>query len=37
MLRYLLAEDWWPLVKQQDQQFVTGTSEVINEECRPNC
>ena len=37
MLRYLLAEDWWPLVKQQDQQFVTGTSEVINEECRPTC
>ena len=37
MLRYLLAEDWWPIVKQQDQQFVTGTSEVINEECRPTC
>ena len=37
MLRYLLAEEWWPLVKQQDQQFLTGTSEVINEECRPHC
>ena len=22
MLRYLLAEDWWPLVKQQEHQFV---------------
>ena len=37
MLRYLLAEDWWPLVKQQDQQFVVGTSHVINEECKPHC
>ena len=37
MLRYLLAEDWWPLVKQQDQQFVAGTSSVINEECKPHC
>ena len=37
MLRYLLAEDWWPVVKQQDHQFVAGTSEVINEECKPHC
>lgn len=37
MLRYILAEDWWPVVKQQDHQFVAGTSEVINEECKPHC
>ena len=37
MLRYLLSEDWWPLVKQQDQQFVAGTSSVINEECKTYC
>ena len=37
MLRYLLAADWWPLVKQQDYQFVTGETRVINEECHPNC
>ena len=37
MLRYLLAEDWWPLVKQQDHQFVLGTSKVMNEQCKPYC
>ncbi len=37
MLRYLLAEEWWPVVRQQDQQFVAGTSNVINEECKPHC
>lgn len=37
MLRYLLAEDWWPEVKQQDYQFVTGENRIINEECHPNC
>ena len=37
MLRYLLAEDWWPLVKQQDQQFVAGTLQVRNEQCKENC
>ena len=37
MLRYLLAEDWWPIVKQQDYQFVAGTSRVMNEGCKPHC
>ena len=37
MLRYLLAEDWWPLVKQQDHQFVAGTSGIINADCQPHC
>ncbi|MCY4489651.1 MAG: ThiF family adenylyltransferase [Deltaproteobacteria bacterium] len=37
MLRYLLAADWWPVVGQQDYQFVTGETRVINEECHPNC
>ena len=37
MLRYLLAADWWPLVRLQDCQFVTGEMRVINEECHPNC
>ena len=37
MLRYLLADDWWPLVKQQDYQFVTGEIRVINDECHTNC
>ena len=37
MLRYLLAEHWWPLVRQQDYQFITGETRVMNEECHPNC
>ena len=37
MLRYLIAQDWWPLVRQQEYQFLTGESRVINEECQPHC
>ena len=37
MLRYLLAPDWWSLVRQQEHQLMTGKTRVINEECRPNC
>ena len=37
MLRYLLAEDWWPLVRQQDYQFVTAETRIINDECHPTC
>ena len=37
MLRYLLAADWWPLVRQQDYQFVTAETRIINSECHPNC
>lgn len=37
MLRYLLAQDWWPLAAQQDYQFVADKMGVINEECHPYC
>ena len=37
MLRYLLAPDWWPSVRQQDYQFVTAETRIINEECHPYC
>ena len=37
MLRYLLAADWWPLVRQQDYQFVTAETRIINDECHPHC
>ena len=37
MLRYLLAVDWWPLVRQLDYQFVTSETRIINDECHPNC
>ena len=37
MIRYLLAPDWWSLVRQQEHQLITGKTQVINEECRTNC
>ena len=37
MLRYLIAADWWPLVRQQDYQFISAETRIINDECHPNC
>ena len=37
MLRYLLADEWWPSVRQQEYQFVTSETTIINAECHPNC
>ena len=37
LMRYLVAQDWWPLVKQQEYQFVTCETRHINEGCRVGC
>ena len=37
LLRYLLAPNWWPLVQQQDYQFITGKIRITNADCHPNC
>lgn len=37
MLRYLLAADWWPLVQQQEHQFLTGETRVKSSDCYPSC
>ena len=37
MLRYLLAHNWWPLVNQQEYQFLTGETRVNNNCCHANC
>ena len=37
MLRYLLAQDWWPPVAQQEYQFLTARTSVANEECHQYC
>ena len=37
MLRYILAEDWWPDVPQQDYQFVVAESRIINKQCYQHC
>ena len=37
MLNFLLAEEWWPSVKQQEYQFMTGQMTTTAETCQPNC
>ena len=37
MTRYLIGQEWWPTVQQQDYQFQTGKITVNNEECFPQC
>ena len=37
MTRYLIGQEWWPTVHQQDYQFQTGRITVHNEECLPYC
>ena len=37
MVRYVIAADWWPLVRQQDCQFVAGETTIINNECLRHC
>ena len=37
MLRYLLAPDWWPLVQQQEHQFLTGETLTSSSECNAFC
>lgn len=37
MLRYLIADSWWPPVTQQDYQFVTGRMTLTEKQCLPHC
>lgn len=37
MIRYLIAHNWWPQVRQQEYQFVTAKTRTINKECHENC
>ena len=37
LMRYLVAQEWWPLVNQQDYQFLTCETRHINESCRAGC
>ena len=37
MMRYLIGQEWWPAVQQQDYQFQTGKITVTNEECLTQC
>ena len=37
MLRYVLAPEWWPIVGQQEHQFLTAETSASREKCRPHC
>ena len=37
MLRHLLAKDWWPVVQQQDYQFVRGDVCITKGTCYTSC
>ena len=37
MLRYLLAQDWWPTIQQQDYRLVTGDIRITEGDCYPSC
>ena len=37
LLRFLTSQEWWPLVQQEDYQFVTCETRHINESCRSGC
>ena len=37
MTRYLIGQEWWPAVQQQEYQFQTGKITVTNEECLTQC
>lgn len=37
VLRYVLAPEWWPVVGQQEHQFLTAETTVSALECRPHC
>ena len=37
MLRYLLAENWWPFIQQQDYQFIQGKTYLLCDKCNENC
>ena len=37
MLHYCIALDWWPAVQAQDYQFVDGSLDLSDGQCRPQC
>ena len=37
LVRYLVAQDWWPEVQQQDYQFLTGSIRLNEEKCHSHC
>ena len=37
MVRYMISQEWWPEVQQQDYQFLTGAVAINNQKCGESC
>lgn len=37
VVRYLIADDWWPAVSQQEYRFVSARTYALTNECQPHC
>ena len=37
MIRYIVSQQWWPEVQQQDYHFLTGSIGINNDKCNENC
>lgn len=37
LIRYMLSQSWWPIVHQQDCQFVLSKLDVLNGQCVEHC
>ena len=37
MVRYIVSQEWWPEVQQQDYHFQTGAIRINNQKCNENC
>ena len=37
LIRYMLSQSWWPIVHQQDCQFVLSKLDVVNGQCVEHC
>ena len=37
MVRYLIAQDWWPARSEQEYRYITARTYASSIECHPNC
>lgn len=37
MIRYLIAEQWWPSIQRQEYRFIGGETKRATAECQPHC
>ena len=37
MVRYLIADEWWPAISRQEYRFIAARTYASTTECHPNC